>query len=126
MKKILMIMVLILLIVPGAVTAQETSSVDSGDTAWMIVATTLVLFMTIPGLSLFYGGLVRTKNVLSILVQCFAITAMITILWIIYGYSVAFSTAGMKEGVFNFYSFFGGLETAFLSGINVESVSGSR
>jgi Amt family ammonium transporter len=125
MKKILSIIVLILLIIPGAVTAQETSSVDSGDTAWMIVATTLVLFMTIPGLSLFYGGLVRTKNVLSILVQCFAITAMVTILWIIYGYSVAFSTAGMKEGVFNFYSFFGGLGTAFLSGIDVETVSGS-
>jgi Amt family ammonium transporter len=125
MKKILSIIVLILLIVPGAVTAQETSSVDSGDTAWMIVATTLVLLMTIPGLSLFYGGLVRTKNVLSILVQCFAITAMVTILWIIYGYSVAFSTAGMKEGVFNFYSLFGGLGTAFLSGIDVENVSGS-
>lgn len=116
---------LLLLFVPVAAYAQESASIDSGDTAWMIVASVLVLFMTIPGLSLFYGGLVRTKNVLSILVQCFAITAMITILWVIYGYSIAFNTAGMVEGVYNFNSFFGGFGTAFLSGIGVETVSGS-
>ena len=60
--------------------AEEAATLNSGDTAWMIVATALVLFMTIPGLSLFYGGLARTKNVLSILVQCFAITCLMTIL----------------------------------------------
>lgn len=125
LKKHILTFMLLLLLTPVAVFAQETASIDSGDTAWMMVATVLVLFMTIPGLSLFYGGLVRTKNVLSILVQCFAITAMITILWVIYGYSVAFNTAGMKEGVYNFYSFFGGLGTAFLSGVGVETVSGS-
>ena len=101
------------------------AAIDSGDTAWMIVATVLVLFMTIPGLSLFYGGLVRTKNVLSVLVQCFAMVGVITILWIIYGYSVAFDTAGMEAGVINLHSFFGGLGSAFLSGIGVETVSGT-
>ena len=123
--KDILIFMLLLLFVPVAAYAQESASIDSGDTAWMIVASVLVLFMTIPGLSLFYGGLVRTKNVLSILVQCFAITAMVSILWVIYGYSVAFNTAGMAEGVYNFNSFFGGLGTAFLSGIGVETVSGS-
>jgi Amt family ammonium transporter len=123
--KDILIFMLLLLFVPVAAYAQESASIDSGDTAWMIVASVLVLFMTIPGLSLFYGGLVRTKNVLSILVQCFAITAMITILWVIYGYSIAFNTAGMAEGVYNFNSFFGGFGTAFLSGIGVETVSGS-
>lgn len=125
LKKHILTFMLLLLLAPVAVFAQETASIDSGDTAWMIVATVLVLFMTIPGLSLFYGGLVRTKNVLSILVQCFAIACMVTILWVIYGYSVAFNTAGMEEGVYNFYSFFGGLGTAFLSGIGVGTVSGS-
>ena len=105
--------------------AEEAATIDSGDTAWMIVATALVLFMTIPGLSLFYGGLARSKNVLSILVQCFAIACLMTILWVIYGYSVAFDTTGMVEGTTNFNSFFGGFKSAFLSGVNNESVSGS-
>ncbi len=69
----------------GAASAQ----VNSGDTAWMIVATALVLFMTLPGLALFYGGLVRSKNVLSVLVQCFAICAIMSLLWVIYGYALA-------------------------------------
>ena len=98
---------------------------DSGDTAWMIVATALVLFMTIPGLSLFYGGLVRGRNVLSILVQCFAIACLMTILWAIYGYSVAFDTTGMQEGVKNFNSFFGGLKSKFLLGVNSSSMANS-
>ncbi len=125
LKKYVLTFILFLLILPVTAYAQQSGSIDSGDTAWMITATVLVLFMTIPGLSLFYGGLVRTKNVLSVLVQCFAITSMVTILWIIYGYSVAFSTAGMQEGVYNFHSFFGGLGKSFLSGVNVESVSGT-
>ncbi len=111
--------------VVDAMAEQMPSPLDSGDTAWMIVATALVLFMTLPGLALFYGGLVRTKNVLSILVQCFAMAAVMTVLWVIYGYSVAFNTTGMEAGVINFHSFFGGLGTAFLSGIGVESFSGS-
>ena len=119
------ILLTLILAFPLLAFAEETASISSGDTAWMIVATALVLFMTIPGLSLFYGGLVRTKNVLSIFVQCFAITCLITILWVIYGYSVAFDTAGMQEGVFNFHSFFGGFGKAFLSGVGVDSVSGT-
>ena len=69
--------------------AEETATLDSGDTAWMITATALVLFMTLPGLALFYGGLVRTKNVLSVLGQCLAMAGVMTLLWVIYGYSYA-------------------------------------
>ena len=124
-KKLITTFVFSLLLLPATVLAQETSSIDSGDTAWMIVATALVLFMTVPGLSLFYAGLVRKKNVLSIFVQCFAITCLMTILWVAYGYSIAFNTTGMVEGTLNFHSFFGGLGNAFLSGVSVDSVSGT-
>ena len=110
---------------PAAAEEEATATIDSGDTAWMITATALVLFMTLPGLSLFYGGLVRGRNVLSILVQCFAIACLMTILWVIYGYSVAFDTTGMVKGTTNFNSFFGGFKSAFLSGVNSGSVSGS-
>lgn len=124
-KKILGIVTILLLMVPTLAFAEEAASANSGDTAWMIVATALVLFMTIPGLSLFYGGLVRTKNVLSIFVQCFAIACLMTILWVVYGYSIAFNSTGMQEGVFNIHSLFGGLGKSFLSGVGVTSVSGS-
>lgn len=73
----------------GPAWAEETATLDSGDTAWMITATALVLFMTLPGLALFYGGLVRTKNVLSVLGQCLAMAGVMTLLWVIYGYSYA-------------------------------------
>ncbi|UCH44637.1 MAG: ammonium transporter [Nitrospiraceae bacterium] len=105
--------------------AEEAGTINTGDTAWMIVATALVLFMTIPGLSLFYGGLVRSKNVLSIFVQCFAITCLMSILWVIYGYSIAFDGTGMVPGTFNFHSLFGGLSKVFLNGVGVDSVSGT-
>ncbi len=95
---------------------------DSGDTAWMLTATALVLFMTIPGLALFYGGLVRVQNVLSVLMQCFALTGMITVLWIVIGYSLAFNTAGMEAGKITFNSFVGGLGTFFLTGIGVDTL----
>jgi Amt family ammonium transporter len=88
----------------------------------MLTATALVLFMTIPGLALFYSGLVRSKNVLSVMMQCFAITGMITVLWTIYGYSLAFDTTGMEKGVTNFNSFIGGFSKAFLSGITTDSL----
>ncbi len=107
------------------VAAEPAAAIDSGDTAWMITATALVLFMTLPGLALFYGGLVRAKNVLTILVQCFALASIITVLWVVYGYSIAFDTTGMAEGVKNFHSFFGSLKYAFLDGMTSESVSGS-
>ncbi|MBA4147781.1 MAG: ammonium transporter [Verrucomicrobia bacterium] len=106
-----------------AAAVEEASELDTGDTAWLLTATALVLFMTLPGLALFYGGLVRAKNVLSILVQCFAVASVVTVLWVLYGYSVAFSSAGMEEGVVNFHSFFGGLDKAFLKGVTVDSLT---
>jgi ammonium transporter, Amt family len=103
----------------------EVPVADSGDTAWILCATALVLFMTIPGLSLFYGGLVRTKNVLSVLMQCFAITCAMTICWLAYAYSLTFDTAGMEAGVVNLRSFIGGLDHAFLAGVGPQSVKGT-
>jgi Amt family ammonium transporter len=108
-----------------AAAAEAPPTINNGNTAWMITATALVLFMTLPGLALFYGGLVRAKNVLTILVQCFALAAIITILWVIYGYSVAFDATGMTKGVTNLHSFFGGLGKAFLKGVTPASVSGT-
>ena len=95
---------------------------NSGDTAWMLTATALVLFMTIPGLSLFYGGLVRTKNVLSVLMQCFAITGMVTILWVLYGYSFAFDTTGMVAGAHNMSTYIGGFKHIFLKELRPDSL----
>ena len=90
----------------------------------MLTSTALVLFMTIPGLALFYGGMVRSKNILSVMMQCFAITGLITILWFVYGYSMAFDTTGMEAGVVNFNSFVGGLSKLFLSGVTPASITG--
>ena len=104
--------------------AQE-ATLDSGDTAWMLTATALVLFMTIPGLALFYGGMVRSKNILSVMMQCFAVTGLMSILWMVYGYSLAFDTTGMEAGVTNFNSFVGGLDRAFLSGLTPDSLVGA-
>jgi len=111
--------------VPSLAIAQDATAPDSGDTAWMLTATALVLFMTIPGLALFYGGLVRVQNVLSVLMQCFALTGLITILWVVCGYSLAFNTAGMEAGKITLGSFVGGLGTIFLSGVSVDSLSGT-
>ncbi|MFI8380788.1 ammonium transporter [Pseudomonas sp. NPDC079086] len=111
----------LLSLVPGYAMAEE-ASLNSGDTAWMLVATVLVLFMTIPGLALFYAGMVRSKNVLSLLMQCFAITGLISILWVVYGYSMAFDTTGMEQGVLNLNSFVGGFSKAFLSGLTLDSL----
>ena len=103
----------------------DASALDSGDTAWMLVSVALVLFMTIPGLALFYGGLVRSKNVLSVLMQCFALTGLITIVWVLFGYSLAFDTTGMTAGEMNLNSFVGGLGKAFLAGIGADAMSGT-
>ncbi|AMB84209.1 ammonia channel protein [Pseudomonas agarici] len=97
---------------------------NSGDTSWMLISTALVLFMTLPGLALFYGGMVRSKNILSVMMQCFAITGLITLLWFGYGYSMAFDTTGMEAGVVNYNSFVGGLAKAFLAGITPASMTG--
>ena len=111
------------LALPNIAFAEDELS--SGDTAWMLTSTALVLFMTIPGLALFYGGLVRTKNVLSVLMQCFALTAIMTLVWVIIGYSLAFNTDGMEAGKVTLHSFVGGLGTMFLSGVTASSLSGT-
>ena len=103
--------------------AQGTApKLDSGDTAWMLTASMLVLLMTIPGLALFYGGMVRAKNLLSVLMQCFAITALVTVLWMVYGYSLAFSTEGMQAGHVDLHSIVGGLDRFMLAGLKPDSL----
>ncbi|WP_049622050.1 ammonium transporter [Frateuria defendens] len=105
-----------------AQTAAPAPTLNSGDTAWMLTSAMLVLLMTIPGLSLFYGGMVRAKNLLSVLMQCFAITALVTVLWLAYGYSLAFSTSGMHAGEINLHSFVGALDRAMLAGLKPDSL----
>ena len=120
-----LIVILFICGIPSLAMAQDATAPDSGDTAWMLTSTALVLFMTIPGLALFYGGLVRVQNVLSVLMQCFALTGLITIVWIICGYSLAFNTAGMEAGKITLTSFVGGLGTMFLKGVGIDSLSGT-
>lgn len=107
----------------GSMSAQTapavTPVIDSGDTAWLIVATAFVLFMSIPGLSLFYGGLVRRKNVLSVFMQVFIIVAIISIEWVAFGYSNAFGSSSIEW----LKPYFGGFDWAFLNGINVSDLS---
>jgi Amt family ammonium transporter len=98
-----------------------TTTIDSGNTAWMLTSTGLVLFMTIPGLALFYGGLVRTKNVLSVLMQCFSITALVTVIWVAVGYSLAFTGAATP----GLNAVLGGFSKAFFANVPREALSGS-
>ena len=100
----------------------EEATLDTGVTAWMMTATLLVLCMCLPGLALFYGGLVRAKNMLSLFSQCFAIAGVIGVLWVLYGYSLVIDTSGMVEGEFSFNSFVGGLDRAMLAGLNGDSL----
>jgi ammonium transporter, Amt family len=109
----------LLTMVPTLALAGDQGVLDSGDTAWMISATALVLFMTIPGLALFYAGLVRSKNVLSMLMQCFAITGLVSLIWAIYAYSLAFTDGGSLN------QWIGSLDKVFLSGVTVGALSGS-
>ena len=96
--------------------AQDAAALDSGDTAWMLTATLLVLMMTIPGVALFYGGMVRRKNVLATVMQSFTVTCLITVIWMVAGYSLAFSPGG---------SFVGGLDRLFLRGLTTDALSGT-
>ena len=91
------------------------NELDSGDTAWILTSTALVLFMTLPGLALFYGGLVRVKNILSVLIQCFVIACIVSVIWVIYGYSLAFKGSGLYIGDFS---------SILLNGIGRNSLSG--
>jgi Amt family ammonium transporter len=99
---------------PAAAAPAATPTPDKGDTAWMLTSTVLVILMTIPGLALFYGGLVRGKNVLSVLMQVFVVFSLMAVLWAIYGYSIAFTEGG---------EFFGGFSRLFLKGLDSSSVS---
>jgi ammonium transporter, Amt family len=93
-------------------------TLDSGSTAWLLTSTALVLFMTLPGLALFYGGLVRSRNVLSVLMQCFALCCVISLVWLIFGYSLAF---GSDAGA----GLIGGLSKVWLRGVEIDSLSGA-
>jgi len=108
-----------LLAFPAWASAAEAPAIDAADTAWMLTSSVLVLFMTLPGLALFYAGLVRTKNVLSVLMQCFAIASVITIAWVLFGYSLAFTDGGgINAGL-------GGLSNAFLAQVQADTVTGT-
>jgi len=109
----LLAMALVVLSLPTVAMADELSK---GDTAWMLTSSALVLFMLLPGLSLFYAGLVRSKNVLSVLMQCFTIACVMSLLWFAVGYSLAFSGNG---------AWIGNLDKAFLNGVTFDSMSGT-
>ncbi|MGR9107830.1 MAG: ammonium transporter [Gammaproteobacteria bacterium] len=109
------------LLLSGAAFAQESGAVEepvlnSGDTAWMLTSTALVLFMTIPGLSLFYAGMVRSKNALSVMMQCFVLACLVTVIWTIYGYSLAFGEGG---------DFIGDLGKTFMAGVGFDTLKGT-
>ncbi len=105
-----------LFLVPVLALADE---LDTGDTAWILTSTALVLFMTIPGLALFYAGLVRSKNVLSVLMQCFAVTCLVSVLWLLYGYGLAFGDGGRWN------AWIGGLDQVLFANIGRDSMSGT-
>ena len=115
LSKILTVLSLLVLPLQGF----AASTLDTGHTAWILTSTALVLFMTLPGLALFYGGLVRAKNVLSVLMQCFAITCVVTIIWVIGGYSLAFSDGGAMN------DWIGGTSNFFMSNVGRDSLSGA-
>ena len=109
-----------LLAMAGPALAEDAApTINAGDTAWMLTSTALVLLMTIPGLALFYGGMVRKKNVLATVMQSFAITCLVTIIWMVVGYSLAFTDGGGVNG------YVGGLSRFFLAGMGVDAVSGT-
>jgi len=104
-------------ICPTLVQAQEVAGIDSANTAWMLSSTALVLFMTLPGLALFYGGLVRAKNILSVLMQCFAIACLMSVLWMVVLYGLAFGAGGGVDA-------FIGMSKFFMQGVTLDSLSG--
>lgn len=106
------------LCLPAVAAADTVPKLNSGDTAWMLTSTALVLFMTIPGLSLFYAGLVRTKNVLSVLMQCFAITCLVSLLWLFYVYGLTFGDGGSAQNLI-------GSGKVFMAGIGRDTLNGT-
>ncbi|MFC2971675.1 ammonium transporter [Azotobacter bryophylli] len=100
----------------------EEQTLDTGVSAWMMTATALVICMCLPGLALFYGGMLRAKNMLSVFTQCLGAAGVIGVLWVIYGYSLVIDTTGMVAGEFNLHSFVGGLERVMLAGLKADSL----
>jgi Amt family ammonium transporter len=117
-RAITSLVVLIVILFSSQAIAQETSTLSAGNTAWVLTSTALVLFMTIPGLALFYGGLVRAKNVLSVLMQCTAICCLVSVLWLVFVYGLAFGDGGAANALI------GGFDKAFLIGVGVDSLTG--
>ena len=107
---------IVITLIPEAVYAED--NISNANTAWILTSTALVLFMTLPGLAFFYGGLVRSKNVLSVLMQCFSLACLVSVMWVAFLYSLAFGDGGSMN------SYIGGLDNAFLSGITINSMSG--
>lgn len=103
-----------------AATGAHADELSGADTAWVLTATALVLFMTIPGLSLFYAGLVRVKNVLSVLMQCFALTCLMSVVWFVVGYTIAFGSEGVEQG-----PYIGDFGNIFFGAITIDSMSGT-
>jgi len=110
---------------PASAAAAAVPAVVAADTCWILISSALVLFMTIPGLAAFYAGLVRRNNTLSVLIQCFALTAHMSFLWFLCGYSLSFSSVGMTEGVTTLASFIGGFDKVGLAGVSMASVAGT-
>ncbi len=98
--------------------AYAESTLSNANTAWILTSTALVLFMTLPGLAFFYGGLVRSKNVLSVLMQCFSLACLVSVMWVVFLYSLAFGDGGSMN------SYIGGLDNSFLAGLSISSMSG--
>src|ERR1700704_4233581 len=113
------VLFILLLVHAPLALAADAPKLNPADTAWMLTASVLVLFMTLPGLALFYAGLARAKNVLSILMQCFSITCIVTLAWVAVGYSIAFGDGGASN------AWYGGLGKAFLAGLRVSTGKGS-
>ena len=101
---------------PPAFAQADAPQLNSGDTAWLLVATAFVLMMTVPGLALFYGGMVRKKNVLATLMQSFAVCCLVSVVWMIAGYSLAFSEGN---------AFIGGIDSLFLANMGVDALTGT-
>ena len=118
MKKISTVLIFAMVCLMPNIGSAETTELSGANTAWILTSTALVLFMTIPGLAFFYGGLVRSKNVLSVLMQCFALTCLVSIMWVVVLYSLAFGDGGSLNSII------GGFEKIFMTGITNESLSG--
>ena len=107
----------LLFLLHADVASASDGQISNANTAWILTSTALVLFMTLPGLAFFYGGLVRSKNVLSVLMQCFSLACLVSIMWVAFLYSLAFGDGGSLN------SYIGGLDNSFLVGLSASSMS---